>query len=120
MIMTQRLAHYHTFNASSFPSTMAFFRIAHVDHEVLKDPALDGVWLEYRGTEKYLEVKSANNGGAGATAIPGPGASSASFLNDVQGLQMAPDAAPANYWNSVPAAVPEIAVAHPYTPQVDN
>jgi hypothetical protein len=53
VLVTQRLACLFAPNTSSAVQTMAFIRVSHVDHEVLKGPALDGIWLEFRGSDKY-------------------------------------------------------------------
>lgn len=64
-LCTQRLAHYYSPNIPNesslnpTPTTIVYFKISHVDHQVLKDPALDSVWLEYQGASRYLDDPNA-------------------------------------------------------------
>jgi len=58
-LCTQRLAYAHTRNTSSQPTTIVYYRISHIDHAVLKDPALQSMWLEYKYASSYLEDDNA-------------------------------------------------------------
>lgn len=46
-------------NMSSQPTTIVYFRISHVDHAVMKDPALQSMWLEYKYASLYLDDENA-------------------------------------------------------------
>ena len=56
---TQRLAHLLATNTKSDPTIFVFFEISHVDHAVLKDPALSSMWLEYKNVSYYLQDENA-------------------------------------------------------------
>ena len=42
-------------NNSATPTTIVYFRVSHVDHEVLKHTALEAIWVEYKSASYYLE-----------------------------------------------------------------
>jgi len=48
-LCTQKMAMQMAANNSDELRIMVFFRISHVDHAVLKGPALEGIWVEYKG-----------------------------------------------------------------------
>ena len=55
-ICSQRMAHYYSKNYSSSISTsIVYFRISHIDHAVLKEPALDSIWLEFKSAQDYVD-----------------------------------------------------------------
>jgi len=54
-LCTQRCAHIYAMNKSATPTTIVYFRVSHVDHEVLKHTALDAIWVEYKSASYYLE-----------------------------------------------------------------
>jgi hypothetical protein len=56
---TQRLAHLLARNTKADPTMFVFFEISHVDHPVLKDPALQSMWLEYKNVAHYLGDENA-------------------------------------------------------------
>lgn len=56
---TQRLATLLSTNTRSEPTIFAFFQISHVDHAVMKDPALTSMWLEYSNASRYLKDENA-------------------------------------------------------------
>jgi hypothetical protein len=55
-LCTQRMAYLHALNYSSEVTMIAYYRISHVDHAVLKEPALQSMWLEYPQASRYLEA----------------------------------------------------------------
>jgi hypothetical protein len=55
-LCTQRLAYLFGTNNSFNPSTIVFFRVSNIDHDILKDPALESLWLEYRHASKYMDA----------------------------------------------------------------
>jgi len=55
-LCTQRCAYLHALNNNSAsPTTIVYFRVSHVDHEVLKHTALEAIWVEYKSASYYLE-----------------------------------------------------------------
>ena len=55
-LCTQRCAHLYAMNNNSAtPTTIVYFRVSHVDHEVLKHTALEAIWVEYKSASYYLE-----------------------------------------------------------------
>jgi hypothetical protein len=46
-LCSQKVAIQRAPNNTSNPSIIALFPIKHVDHEVMKEPALDGCWVEF-------------------------------------------------------------------------
>jgi hypothetical protein len=54
-LCTQRLAYLWATNTAAMPCSIVFFRVSHVDHEVLKDPALSSLWLEYKYASHYMD-----------------------------------------------------------------
>ena len=53
---TQRLAYAAAPNiSSSEPTVIVYFKLSHEDHEVLRDLALDDLWVEFKGATYYLE-----------------------------------------------------------------
>lgn len=69
-VCTQRLAHLLALNTSSTPSTFVFFRVSHVDHAVLKDPALQSIWVEYAHASYFLENELEPSKFGAQTAVP--------------------------------------------------
>lgn len=56
VICTQRLATLFSLNSvGAQPSQFVFFRVSHVDHAVLKNPALDSLWLEFPIASRFTE-----------------------------------------------------------------
>ena len=47
--MSPKLAYIYEPNTTSSINGLLFFEINHIDHEVLKTVALDGLWVEYHG-----------------------------------------------------------------------
>lgn len=52
---TQRLATLMAHNTTSDVASFAFFRVSHVDHAVMKEPALQSMWVEYQHASQFLE-----------------------------------------------------------------
>jgi hypothetical protein len=51
---TQRLATLIASNTNCDATSFVFFEISHIDHEVLKEPALKSMWLEYKNASRYV------------------------------------------------------------------
>ena len=47
--MSPKLAHIYEPNTTSTITGFIFIEINHIDHEILKIVALDGLWVEYQG-----------------------------------------------------------------------
>lgn len=62
-LCTQRLAWMLNLNTSHAPTTIVFFRLSHVDHAVLKAPALQSMWLEFPCASEYLESEQESSTG---------------------------------------------------------
>lgn len=65
-LCTQRLAWMMNLNTSYKPTTIVFFRLSHVDHAVLKAPALQSMWLEFPYASEYLESEQDGRSSTGA------------------------------------------------------
>ena len=52
---SQRTAYLHNLNFSSSATTIAYFKISHLDHAVLKNTALESMWVEYKSASYYIE-----------------------------------------------------------------
>jgi hypothetical protein len=54
-ICSQRNAFLHTLNVGAAPTTIVYFKISHLDHGILKNTALESLWVEYKSAPYYLE-----------------------------------------------------------------
>lgn len=52
-LCSQKCAIQRSPNETSNPAIMAIFQIKHIDHEVMKVPALDGCWVEFVRAEAF-------------------------------------------------------------------
>lgn len=92
-ICTQRLAYLRCLNRfGSHPTTIVYFKVSHIDHDVLKDLSLDNLWVEYKAAPYYLESK---NEAEAKQKLMMPSRSSSSRLNAPQ--QQPTDAGPLPY-----------------------
>jgi hypothetical protein len=66
---SQRTAYLHTLNASATPTTIVYFKISHLDHAVLKNSALESLWVEYKSAAYYLESTDEAAAEAAAAAL---------------------------------------------------
>lgn len=85
---TQRLATLLATNTRSEPTTFAFFEISNVDHAVLKEPALQSMWLEYKNASRYLNDENAGIIISPAVAVAEPGTD---VLLDFSSMQVNPN-----------------------------
>lgn len=60
-LCTQRLARLQSTNTSGSPTIIVYFKVSHVDHAVLKDAALQSMWLEFPGASLYVDENVANS-----------------------------------------------------------
>lgn len=52
---SNRTAHMYIANCSNTPTVTLLFEVSHIDHDILKNAALDSIWLEYQSATYYLE-----------------------------------------------------------------
>ncbi len=54
-LCSQRNAFLHASNVGAAATTIVYFRISHIDHGILKNSALDSLWVEYKCAVYYTE-----------------------------------------------------------------
>ena len=54
-LCSQRCAYLHTLNVGAAPTTIVYFKISHLDHGILKNTALESLWVEYKSAAYYAE-----------------------------------------------------------------
>jgi hypothetical protein len=71
-LCTQKLARQDVPNSSDVVTGIVYFKVSNINHESLKDNALDAVWLEFRGAAEFTEPLSSPMSAAFSNAT-GPG-----------------------------------------------
>lgn len=116
---TQRLATLLATNTRADQTMFVFFHISHVDHAVLKGPALQSMWLEFKNIASYLGDENAGII-LTPTEVIGHSAAAAQPNQDLLDFSNLSDASNSNQQTAAaasppppPPAVP-LAVASPY------